>query len=564
MRGILWLGAAGLAVGCGKEEPLVETGGVDTELRETGEETGTETGGDTSSPVSGELAVSPAAIQVAPGAQFGFQAHQDSAAVEARFSSSNPGVVEISEAGAAVALAVGEATVTADWGDRQAQAKVLVSADGMLSIQVIDSTAGVPLEDMRVVVEGNTYFTDPAGRVSVDTQGEGTQDILVYSADAHLYASALFLDVSTQEMILPMRARGADDPGLAVLQGSVDLSGTLLSGPDEKGAGLITIGLGASSFQQGALFFPLEQLFAANRSLSVEGIPIEAPSNLFVRDYGESWQGTAHPGPVSAWAFGGPVPRSELAQGLSGVAEALQFLVPHFDAFTWTQVAGIEAEAGAVHTADLTPNLPFDDRIEVLLPVLPEGISTATDALLIALSGPGDAGPVLTGMGQGTGAMMMSRVSPEEIDGEQGQVLAIAQVGGFGTDGAQSLALVDVAEGVADLSHWQTLADVVSFDRQTQRVVIEADEQATVIRVQVRSASGDRRDIYMPAGEHDRIIPTDGPPIGWANTTWNLLSIETPSESYQGLLMGGGLSQQSLKELATTSARTVAEFRVSE
>ena len=560
MRAWIWVGILAMPAGCGKDGSPVETGVVDTERPETGGDTGK----DTSAPVSSVLTVSPVSIQVAPGASFQFQAQQDDHAVEARFTSSDTGVLELSESGEAVAVSAGTATVNASWEDQEAEAQVLVSDDGRLSIQVIDSSGGNPLEDMRVVVEGNTYFTDEQGRVEVQAEQEGAQDILVYAADSHLYASAQFIDVWAQQMILPVRARGADDPGTAVLEGAVDLSGTLLTGPDEKGAGLITIGLGVSSFQQGALFFPLEQLFAANRSLSIEGVPIEAPSNLFLRDYGESWQGTAHPGPASAWAFGGPVPRSELAQGLSGVAEALQFLVPHFDAFTWTHVTGIDAQSGATHSVDLLPDLAFDDRIEVLLPELPEGISSTTDALLMALSGDSEAGPVLTGMAQGTSSMMMSRVNPEHVDGDQGQVLAIAQVGGFGTQGAQSLALLDVQDGVAELARWQSLPEVLSFERETQRLVIEADSQATVIRVQVRSASGDRRDIYMPGGSQDRSIPSDGPPIGWANTSWNLLSIETPSESYEGLLVGGGLAQDQLRGLATTTARVVAEFRVSE
>ena len=538
----------------------METGEVDTQARDTGSETGR----DTSSTTTSTLAVSPESIQVAPGAEFQFRAHFDEGGVEAQFTSSDPGILQVSESGAAVAVTAGEVLVTASWEDQQAEARVVVSGDATLTVQVIDGAEGSPVEDMRVVVEGNTYLTDESGRVLIETEQPGAQDILIYPPDAHVYASALFLDVWAQEVVLPVRARGADDPGLATLQGAVDLSGTLLTGPDEKGAGLITIGLGVSSFQQGALFFPLEQLFAANRSLSIEGIPVEIPSNLFLRDYGESWESTAHPGPVSAWAFGGPVPRSELAQGLSGVAEALQFLVPHFDAFTWTQVEGIEAQSGATHTVDLLPDLTIDDRIEVVLPDLPSGISSTTDALLIALSGDSEAGPVLTGMGQGTASMMMSRVNPDHLDGDPGKVLAIAQVDGFGSHGAQSLALLDVVDGVAELARWQSLPEVVSFDRHTQTLSIESDPQASVIRVQVRSASGDRRDIYMPGGTQERILSMDGPPIGLASTTWNLLSIETPSQSYEGLLVSGGLAQGELRELATSTARVVAEFRASE
>ena len=559
MNRFLFVGVVCFSLGCGKEDPdVVETGTVETGDSETGEESGADSGSDEE---VGTLTLSPAEIRVAPATEFSFRAQVSGEAVEAVFESSDSSILELSADGQARAISDGEVEISATWEGQSALAAVEVSSSGEMSIQVVDGATNSPLSDMRVLVEGETYFTDTSGRVSLEVEELGAQSILVYPEDAHLYTSALFLDVMAQDLILPLRTRDAGDPGSVVLEGDVDLSETLLSGPDEKGAGLITIGMGSVSFQQGALFFPLEQLFASNRTLSLEGIPVDIPSNLFIRDYGESWEGTAHPGAASVWAFGGPVPRSELAQGLSGVAEVLQFLVPHFDAFTWTHVDGIEAVSGGTHEVDLLPNLPFDDRIEVVLPPLPDGIQSTTNALLISLSGDSDAGPLMTGMGQGKSSMLMSRVNPSDVDGESGQVLAIAQVDGFGSDGAQSLALVDIVEGIAELTEWQELASILEFDKDSMMLKISADSSADVLRAHVRSASGDRRDIYMPAGDQERTLPSDGPPIGLASTSWNLMSIETPSETYEGLLTSGGLSQVELRKLATSTARTVVEFR---
>ena len=131
----------------------------------------------------------------------------------------------------------------------------------------------------------------------------------------------------------------------------------------------------------------------------------------------------------------------------------------------------------------------------------------------------------------------------------------------FGTDGAQSLALIDVVDDMAELELWQELTEVTDFDRQSMRLEIKADSRGSVLRAHLRSASGDRRDVYMPGGDQDRILPTDGPPIGLANTVWNVWSVETPSESYEGLLIGGGLAPHQLRKLAWTTSRDVAEFR---
>jgi hypothetical protein len=344
------------------------------------------------------------------------------------------------------------------------------------------------------------------------------------------------------------------------LAGSVDLSGTLLSGPDEKAAGLVTLGLAAPSFQSGALFFSLEQLFSANRTLSIEGISVDLPGNLFLREAGESWQGTAHAGPVSVWAFGGPVPRSGLASGLAGFAEVLAFLVPHFDAFTWAGVSGLVAGESTPLQVDLRPEVEFSDRIEIQMGEFPTGIPAESNALLIALSGDLGGGPVLTGMGQGKLTANMSRVSPEVTGGADGHVLGIVEVGGFGSGGAQSLSLAPVDEGVAHLEFWQDLATMDQFDRHTMRFSLATDTRADFTRLHIRSVSGTRRDVYLPPGAHNRTLATEGPAMGYANTQWTVMSVETLGRSYEALLASGGLSPEVLPEFSITTARTVAQF----
>ena len=545
-----------LLLACGKDdENGKETGQVDTEQHDSSEDSAE----DSADPAE-YLALSPAELVVAVGAQWQMQASVDSEEVVASYVSSDPLVLEVSSSGLARAESAGQATVQASWEGHEGEAQVTVQEDGTLQIRVFAEQTGEALAESRVIVNGETSTTDAYGLVSIAHSGSDPVDITVYAGTPNTYIPALFMDVLPRDLSLPLRLRGADDPGKAELSGAVDLSGTLMSGPEEKDAGLVTIGLAVPSFQQGALFFSLEHLFSANRTLSVEGIDVEMPGNFFVRDYGETWQGTSQEGPVSVWAFGGPVPKSGLASGINGVGESLAFLVPHFDAFTWTWVTDLQASKDTELQVDLLPDLSFDERIEVRMGTFPDGIPAETNALLMALSGDGEGGPVLTGMGQGKETMYLSRIRPEHVDGEQGFVLAIAQVGGFGSLGPQSLALVPIEEGVAEVTSWQALASIDSFDRGSMAFELASDATADFSRLQIRSASGTRRDVYLPPGAHSRVLPTDGPAMGYGSTTWTLVSVDTLGQSYEALLSSGGLDPESLTKSARTTARTVAQF----
>lgn len=542
-----------------KEDCCVETGEVHTDTDTNATDTEDETGQDTGAPAA-DLRISPQRFLVDVGARWQIQARVGDVEVLPEFVVGDASIVGIDESGWATGLSVGRTEIEARWEGLLAIAEVEVQDSGVLTVQVVSGNTGEPLENIRVAIGSDPVLTDSDGRAVLEGASSAV-NILVYAEQSHTYVPATFMGVEARSVILPLRLRGTDDPGDVEISGAVDLSGTLLSGQDEKTAGLITIGLAAPSFQQGALFFPLEQLFAANRELSIEGIPISAPGNLFIRDYGESWEGSAHVGPAAVWAFGGPVPRAELASGLSGVSEALAFLVPHFDAFTWTWTPDLVAQEGASLDVDVRPEHAFDERIEVVLPVLPDGISAETNALLIALSGNGESGPVLTGMGQGKSSMMMSRIRPEYVDDHPGQVLAIAEQGGFGTGGAQSLALADVVDGVATVASWQSLPTVDGFDRETMSFQVSSDERADLIRLQIRSGSGGRRDVYLSGGSHDGVLPTDGPTMGYGRTDWTLLSVDTVGVGYQALLADGGAQPTHLEESAQSTARTSKEFK---
>jgi hypothetical protein len=541
---------------CSKEDDgREETGRVDTEKPDSQSDSGKDTG-----EPSAALSISPGEILVDVGSEWQMQATAGAEEVSAVYASSDDGILIVSATGLASAQSVGSAQVEASWEGQSATALVEVQEGGELHVRVFSEQGGEALANSRVMVDGAVSLTDSNGEVTLSVPSGQAIAITVYADPANVYIPALFLDVLPRDLALPLRLRGADDPGKAEMAGNVDLSGTLLSGPDEKAAGLVTIGLAVPSFQQGALFFPLEQLFSANRTLSVEGISVDLPGNLFIRDYGESWEGSAHEGPVSVWAFGGPVPKSGLASGLHGVAEVLAFLVPHFDAFNWTWETDLEASLSAPLQVDLRPDVAFDDLIEVRMPSYPAGLSAETNALLMALSGDRDGGPVLTGMGQGKQTMLMSRVHPDGIDGENGFVLAIVEVGGFGSGGAQTLSLAPVEEGIAQIDSWLNLATMDSFDRDTMTFGMSTDSSADFARIQIKSASGGRRDVYLPPGAHDRVLPTDGPSLGYGSTTWTVLSVDTHGESYEALLSDGGLAPSSLRQSARSTARTVIQF----
>jgi hypothetical protein len=553
----IWFIVAACFLACSKskDEPMetgrIETGSEETDPPETGLDTGLS---------DSELVLFPQELVVDVGGVWSVQALVDGSEVQADYSSSDNAVLLVSASGEVQAVSPGEAEVNASWSGLTAQALVRVQDQAALSVRVFSGKDGSALSGARVMVDEQLQLTDEEGRTSFSLSHNEPVDILVYAETANVYTPALFMDIVPREVALPLRLRNAEDVGRSELAGSVDLSGTLLSGPDEKAAGLVTLGLAAPSFQSGALFFSLEQLFSANRTLSIEGIPVDLPGNLFLREAGESWQGTAHAGPVSVWAFGGPVPRSGLASGLNGFGEVLAFLVPHFDAFTWTGVSGLGAEDSVPLQVDLRPDVEFSERIEIQMGEFPAGIPADSNALLIALSDDMGGGPVLTGMGQGKLSANMSRVSPEAVDGADGSVLGIVEVGGFGSGGPQCLSLVPVVEGVAHIEAWQDLATMDQFDRHSMTFSLATDSDADFTRLHIRSLSGPRRDVYLPPGAHNRTLATEGPAMGYASTQWTVLSVETLGRSYETLLATGGLSPEALPDFSITTARTVAQF----
>ena len=477
------------------------------------------------------------------------------------YSSSDETVITVNSLGVVNAVGVGEASLFADYDGVIAESAVTVQDNGAIWVRVIESSTGAPVSDARVMVDGVKHLVDSNGEVEFAvTVGEAV-DVTAYTDSSSDLILATVMGVIGRDLVIPLREGIADDRGEAVLGGPVNLSDTIPSGNDEKGEGLVTIGVALPTLQDGPLFFNAEHLLADTHVVDVYGLGVSIPTNLYIEHVLEEWSVKADNGPVGVWTLAGPVPFVDLFGGFSTTADLLDFMLPHIDGFMYTLEDGLEGNELAPVAQELRPNLPMNLTIEVVMPPFPEGFSGAENAMLMALDGNEGEGLAVVGLGQGKLSAFMGRINGEAYGWEgEGSVLAYAEVGGVGSGGGRVLAVADVVGGVAEISGWQSPPELLSFNHQDMSFSLSTDPLVQAARLHIRSGNGSRRDVYFPPGAITSTLPTDGPDLGYGNTVWDLISIATDTGSWDSMLRDGGLSGWRLEESATSTGRVERGF----
>lgn len=497
------------------------------------------------------LSVQPAAPVVSPGAVWAFRAvvtEAEGARVDAvvEWQSSDEGVFTVDAQGQAQAVAPGEAVLSARFSGLEAWSQVVVRADGLLQVTVLDGVSGLPLTDARVAWGTQKVAVDSAGVATLPVPEGEEVDITVFAPDQD-YIAATVYSLALREVVIPLRPGAEEEAPPAAIHGGVDLAQVPGAAWDE-----VVVGLAGGSVQRSPLLMGGDDLLAEDRLVTWLGAEFSMPGNTFIAGVVEDWAAVAWEGPVALWGIAGAVPIAELSASLDSSAQAFALLLDHLDGFRYALLPDLSANPSIPLGATLTPTLTLDEQVLVELPELPGGFEEEDAVLTLVLEQHDDEGYTLAGFGQGRGLVTAPRVPASAwTDSVGAWVLAWAEVGGAGAGAARTLTLTPVEGGACapeDFLELPSVDAVMGSDRSFQ---VTTDPQVSLVRAYVSTADGGRRDLIFPAGVFGGTVHSNGPALPLGRTFWSVSAVQTWDQTYEGLLgAGGGLAPRSLEDQA--------------
>jgi hypothetical protein len=548
--------------------PVVETGddtAVDTspvdDTAETGGETADTAPVDTGGPTWLTLDVYPGAIVVDVGATFtlrvvatdpdGTRGDLPRGGDTATFTVDDPAIATVDGAGIVTAVAEGTTTVRVDIGGLEATAAIDVRADSIATITVLDGVSGLPIAGARVALPDTPAVTTDAtgvallpvadpGPLTFSTWVDDTYDALTVTG---VVGRQLTVSISPKDTVVRD----------ATLSGAIDYSGV-----DDAGWSDVVVGFAAASIQGALASVRLEDLFSEDRSVTVFGVAVDAPSNIFVEGAADDYVATAIPGPVAVWGLGGPIAITDATAGFSGTGDALRLLADNLDKMSWGQVTGLTAVSGGDTVADLAPADRFDDTLPLTLPSLSLGFHGDEDLFVLVSEERADEGFVVTGLGAGSGALDVPMVPAGTVADSLGtSVLAYGQVGGVGSGGATSTAVGTVGtDGTVSFAPLEDIATVDTYDAATRGLGVTVDADADLVRIRLTDDRHRIHDVLAPAS-WSGTLPMCVTGFHLAHATVEVLAIQTADGAYEGWLAAGDLDPDTKTSVA--AARTTQE-----
>jgi hypothetical protein len=579
MKRIATVLTLGLASGCGDKDtqPLtddtgdvlitVETGlWIDTsEPSETGDtdtdtaiepDTATDTGGDTGSPFEGpeyaSLALYPDGMVVQPGAIFGLrlvgstEETEDVAVEHIVFASSDEAVATIDEDGQVTALSVGEISLSATVGEVSAEVSLTVEDSGTIRVQIIRADTGMPMTEAKVKVEeGDVARTDADGWATLEV--ETGEPISVHGYLSGYMAVTVFQTVS-RELVIPLQDFDLFDDQTTQISGEVSFDSV------DSGSGAdMVIGLALPALPLGPLMLDPDELMSADRELSIFGIDVSLPENLYLKSHAESYAVPARPGEAAVWTIAGPMPISEITSSLDGASDAFELIDSHIADMSWGWADAGTLALGDTVSSDLAPAIAMTGSATIQTGDLPLGFSGDEVALVMVGERLEDVGAVALGLGTGLGEVELS-VADTTLGGEP-IAMAIAQVGGLGSGGGVSAVLADMEDRTATLPEFQSVPEMVSFNGVTHDFELSTDTRADIVRVLIRGNDRTARMVFMDGGAQGGHLPDPNIFMGYGETEWEVLGFETTADTFEGYVRAGALSAEQIAPTATTSAR---------
>ncbi len=515
-------------------------------------------------PTIAGLTLYPDGLAVFPGASFELRlvaegtdgVLTDVAFEEAEFWSDDEAVAGIDAHGAlALALAEGGTELWASYEGLDASISLDVIAPGTAEITVVDAASGLIIDSPFASTPDTSRLQgDSSGVVQVTIEDAGPATFNAWSPD-HVPAS--IVGTVNRRLTIPVRSFEVAEVTGAEVTGDVDFE----SVPEGEFTDVVC-GLAAATIPVHPLSFDLDNLVAEDRIVSIWGVDVALPGNLFVQTYVETWEGLAYPGDFGVWSLAGSVPIEDITSGLNGDSAAIDLVVQNLEAFVHGWAAGFTGSDGEAVDAPVAPNTELSEPVVVEVPPLSLGFSGDEEPLVLVFDQADDGSYAVVGLGQGTGTVDAVR-APEGIvgSGSDTRALAMAQVDGLGSGYGMALSAAPVEGGAADLVDFQIIPTLDSFNGHTREYAFESDPRAELVRIEFEGGGGELWDLYFASGPQSGVLSRpQGYSISWGQTHWALNAVELTGNTFEGLVAAGSLTDQALAPTATTVGRMGMNF----
>lgn len=473
-----------------------DTGGT---VVDTGLETGTietgDTGGDTGRPDAIEIAAWPTNMTVNPGGMYSIRVvttlrgGDRADTTDATFASMDESIATVDATGIVTAVAAGSTQIQVDSGGLSELLNITVRDELAAYVTVLDGSTGLPIEGATVHTAMGDFLTDSAGVAIAGVADSGAITITAWSDEAHHAVS--LLNTVGRTFTIPLEAL-ADDGNDAVLHGTVDFAGVADAGFSE-----LVVGVGCATIQEAPVMFDLADLLAENREVSMFGVDVDVPSNLFIETYAEDYYAPASAGPVATWGISGPIAIADVTAGLNDTGDALELFVNNLGTMVWGLNTGYTAASGSTSEVSLAPSIELNDTLSLALPTLPFGFDGTEEQFVLSMDERLDEGFVVTGIGLGAGLADVDRVAPGSVpDTIKSVVYTYAQAGGVGSGGGTSISVATEGRGTVVFPDLLDLPVVNNWNVATLELDFATDNDAQFVRFSLIDEDGMVHDMY--------------------------------------------------------------------
>jgi hypothetical protein len=542
--------------------PPVETGDS-TPPVDTSPPVDTDDTGEPVDPIIADLLLYPGDLAVFPGAEFSVRLVEvddlgvsaDVLLEEAELWSDDEAIAAVDPvSGLVSALAEGSVELWAAYGGLETSVTLEVIPPGNAELLVVDADTLAPIEaPFGSTPDGSRVSGDSKGTVLVPVDDAGPITLTAWSDD-HIPVS--IVGTVSRRLVVPVRSQ-------AVAAAVVPASGAVaFDGVPEGEFTDVVVGLAASSVPVHPLSFDLGNLVADDRTVSIWGIDVDLPSNLFVGSYVETWEGLAPLGDFGVWSLAGAVPIDEITAGLNGDSAVIDLLVNNLDRFVHGWSAGWTGLDGEPLDIPVAPDQALSEPVVVEVPPLSLGFSGDEQILVLITDQASDGTHAVVGLGQGTEVVDALRI-PSGTVGHGGETwaLAMAQVDGLGSGYGMALSAAQVESGQAQLPDFPTIPSLDAFSGETREYAFESDPGASLVRIEFEGGGGQRWDLYFaPGPQSGTLSKPQGYSVSWGETQWTLSAVHLAGDTFEGLVTSGSITDAALAPSASSVGRVGRTF----
>lgn len=337
--------------------------------------------------------------------------------------------------------AAGDAVISASAQGFEADATVHVVAAGTLDALVVDAATGAGITGAfvsLVATTGASAVTVGDGTTTLTGSFSGEVDLLVRATNYHPVA---LYDVKVKDLRVPMRSSVSSPSG--TLTGTIDFREAY--DRDDPPSGSLWVGFVGAAIKGNILAFGFDSLLGPNRPLTDCGLPVDAPSNVYIHGCTAEYIAGGPAGPSAAWALGGEVTLQEISEiasntGSSDLGVILAQALPIFQRFFYAVETGLTiASNQTLSGIDLVLDTRLSQTANLEVPPRPV---TDPNPLVVAAADLGATGFVPVGLGivegenELTATIKVPPLADSFVDSSY-IFLVVTQEGGTGTAGAE-------------------------------------------------------------------------------------------------------------------------------